>query len=474
MIPSALNTLFGVPASRPATTRPESNPAAFGDMLSREINGRQNGARTAPQSPRPDNPSPANRAAQSNAAPAPKSPERQNPDRQQVNGPQNQQADATPSGKPAQANTAEPQTPSTAAPVDGADKSAKTSKKDKSDKATDSDPTAADTGVASAASAELLALVASLSPKLTATTDPATATAAAATAGTIDPNAATAKGAAVRLGGNPGATDAEPAATDPAFDALLAQAAQIAHSSAARGRSKAEAGVGAAKATGSDTVPTVRADADRTSTLISADTGAVRSARPDEIGLTVTAIQGATGKADPAALAGMPIQAGAIPSALTQAASGAAPDTLTPHVGTPAWDHALGQKVVWMAAGAQQSASLTLNPPDLGPIQIVINVSNAQADASFIAAQPEVRQALEAALPRLKEMLGEAGITLGQASVNAGNPNQNQNGAAQQQAGNGAIRGTGASRGERLDNEPVGRPTTRAISGGVGLVDTFA
>ncbi|MBC7414256.1 MAG: flagellar hook-length control protein FliK, partial [Herminiimonas sp.] len=157
---------------------------------------------------------------------------------------------------------------------------------------------------------------------------------------------------------------------------------------------------------------------------------------------------------------------------LTQAAGSAATDTLTPHVGTPAWDHALGQKVVWMAAGAEQSASLTLNPPDLGPIQIVINVSNSQADASFTAAQPEVRQALEAALPRLKEMLGDAGITLGQASVNAGNPNQN--GPAQQHAGNGAGRGSGAAGTGPLDTEPVSRSVSQPISGGIGLVDTFA
>ncbi|MDB5765023.1 MAG: putative flagellar hook-length control protein FliK, partial [Herminiimonas sp.] len=99
-------------------------------------------------------------------------------------------------------------------------------------------------------------------------------------------------------------------------------------------------------------------------------------------------------------------------------------EKLTPQVGSPGWDQALGQKVVWMVAGGQQSASLTLNPPDLGPLQVVLNVSNSHATASFTAAQPEVRQALEAALPKLREMLGDAGIQLGQASVNAGTSQQ--------------------------------------------------
>ncbi|HJV88498.1 MAG TPA: flagellar hook-length control protein FliK [Noviherbaspirillum sp.] len=101
-----------------------------------------------------------------------------------------------------------------------------------------------------------------------------------------------------------------------------------------------------------------------------------------------------------------------------------AAEQLSPRVGTPAWDQALGQKIVWMVAGDQQSASLTLNPPDLGPLQVVLNVTNSQADATFIAAQPEVRQALEAAMPKLRDMLGEAGIQLGQATVNSGSANQ--------------------------------------------------
>ena len=45
-----------------------------------------------------------------------------------------------------------------------------------------------------------------------------------------------------------------------------------------------------------------------------------------------------------------------------------------------------------MTAGALQTASLTLNPPNLGPLQVVLNVTHDQATASFFAAQPEVRQ----------------------------------------------------------------------------------
>ncbi|HEY8606477.1 MAG TPA: flagellar hook-length control protein FliK [Noviherbaspirillum sp.] len=157
-----------------------------------------------------------------------------------------------------------------------------------------------------------------------------------------------------------------------------------------------------------------------------------------------------------------------------QHASHAAADKLTPAVGTAAWDQALGQKVVWMVAGEQQSASLTLNPPDLGPLQVVLNVSNSHASATFTAAQPEVRQALEAALPKLREMLGEAGIQLGQASVNSGHPQQpGDNG--QQAAQSRGTGGNGAGFGDGAGDTAQARVShVQPASSGTGLVDTFA
>jgi flagellar hook-length control protein FliK len=143
-------------------------------------------------------------------------------------------------------------------------------------------------------------------------------------------------------------------------------------------------------------------------------------------------------------------------------------DKLTPQVGTPAWDQALGQKVVWMVTGTQQSASLTLNPPDLGPMQVVLNVSNGHADASFTAAQPEVRQALEAALPKLREMMSEAGIQLGQATVSAGMPDQQNNSGERNGS---SSRGNGETGdGTETTTRVIG---TTKITGGQGLVDTF-
>lgn len=146
-------------------------------------------------------------------------------------------------------------------------------------------------------------------------------------------------------------------------------------------------------------------------------------------------------------------------------------DKLTPPVGTPAWDQALGNRVVWMAGSDMQSASLSLNPPDLGPLQVVLNVANNQASATFSAAQPEVRQALEAAMPKLREMLEEAGIQLGQATVDAGTPNRQDSSDRQPQYGSRMNDGENKLGGTE---SVAATPRQAALVRGQGLVDTFA
>ena len=161
------------------------------------------------------------------------------------------------------------------------------------------------------------------------------------------------------------------------------------------------------------------------------------------------------------------------PGALQQAAAAVAvpADKLTGRVGSPAWDQQLGQKVVWMAAGGDQSATLTLNPPDLGPVQVVLTVTNDQADAAFMSAQPEVRQALEAAMPRLREMMSEAGIAFGSATVSAGTPEQQNNG---ERAASGERRGNGQSGGASGGEIAIAPATAGRSRASLSAVDTFA
>ena len=171
-----------------------------------------------------------------------------------------------------------------------------------------------------------------------------------------------------------------------------------------------------------------------------------------------------TGPAAPVA------QAPAAAAELAQTAAAAAGERLPARVGTPAWGNQLGQKIVWMV-GQEQSATLTLNPPDLGPLQVVLSVDNDQASVAFSANQLEVRQALENALPRLREMMSESGIALGNATVDAGTPDQRQAQDGERRQGKGS--GAHPDSGDVAENPPRSATRTTAL-GERGMVDTFA
>ncbi len=159
-----------------------------------------------------------------------------------------------------------------------------------------------------------------------------------------------------------------------------------------------------------------------------------------------------------------------------QTTSNPAANHIATRVGTPEWDKAFGQQMVWISKssslGNSQTASLSLNPPELGPIKIVLQISDAQAYASFSSAQPEVRQAIESALPKLREMLGESGLQLAQADINSGNPQQ-QDDAAFQHLQN--SRQASIARSANLsDIDNISTSTSDSTTAGRALVDIFA
>lgn len=108
-----------------------------------------------------------------------------------------------------------------------------------------------------------------------------------------------------------------------------------------------------------------------------------------------------------------------------RAASSAAPAAqlqIDSAVGSAGWSTELGQRVVWMVGEKQHVAELHVNPPDLGPIGIKLTVDNQQTTAVFTSPHAAVRDAVESALPHLREVLAESGIMLGNASVTADSP----------------------------------------------------
>lgn len=135
------------------------------------------------------------------------------------------------------------------------------------------------------------------------------------------------------------------------------------------------------------------------------------------------------------------------------------------------WGQDFGEKIVWLAKSDQQVAQLNLNPPQLGPMHITLNLNGDQASALFISPHAEVRQAIEDAMPQLREMLSGAGINLGQANVGTQLPQQNT-GTQPQFSGSSPSGVDNAIL--RADNGQETTPPVATVRSGRGMVDLFA
>jgi len=114
-----------------------------------------------------------------------------------------------------------------------------------------------------------------------------------------------------------------------------------------------------------------------------------------------------------------------------------------------------------------------LNPKDLGPLQVVLQVADNHAHALFVSQHPQVREAVEAALPKLREAMEQSGIGLGSASVTDGFAKQT--GQQGQSSGNGSRSGSASAVASGGDGEDDSTTVANvAVRRTVGLVDTFA
>ncbi|WP_020201838.1 flagellar hook-length control protein FliK, partial [Cupriavidus sp. WS] len=169
--------------------------------------------------------------------------------------------------------------------------------------------------------------------------------------------------------------------------------------------------------------------------------------------------------------------AGTMAAGPAPTSSGLSPATslpVAPPVGDGQWPQALSQQMVRLSTQGNHTAELQLNPPDLGPLKVVLSVVNDQAQAQFVSPHAAVRAAVEAALPHLRSAMADSGIQLGQASVGAdsfagqpgsGQPQQQRQPGSQQTA-------FGAPAGSQP--APAGAVAAPARTLARGEVDTFA
>ncbi|HHO67870.1 MAG TPA: hypothetical protein ENK12_02455, partial [Gammaproteobacteria bacterium] len=146
----------------------------------------------------------------------------------------------------------------------------------------------------------------------------------------------------------------------------------------------------------------------------------------------------------------------------------------TPFQRQPEWQQSLGERVQWLIGQQLQGARIRLNPAHLGPMEVRIQVQNDQASIQFMSAHGVVRDALEAAVPRLRDMLDANGIDLVDVDVSGQSFAEQQHQAEGHRAD---ARGAGygpAAGGDDVDPAATGPRLLETPLAAVGLLDLFA
>jgi flagellar hook-length control protein FliK len=146
--------------------------------------------------------------------------------------------------------------------------------------------------------------------------------------------------------------------------------------------------------------------------------------------------------------------------------------SLSAPVGTPAWEQQLSQQMIrFSQQGGEQRVTLRLHPAELGPVSVNLTMNDQNAQAQFLSHNATVRQALEQALPQLRDALAEQGISLGETSV--GEQSAGDGDAGDDGASGPAVIAGGATDGDAAGDDGTAATTTHDI-GLDGRVDLYA
>jgi flagellar hook-length control protein FliK len=151
---------------------------------------------------------------------------------------------------------------------------------------------------------------------------------------------------------------------------------------------------------------------------------------------------------------------------------------LTRPLSHPSWNQDMGERIVWMNNRGISSAEIRMNPQNMGPITVRIDMNQDQATIAFTAQNVEVRTALEASIPKLREMLSSQNVNLADVNVSQQSSTSADSGRSQQQAAQMAADASANGQGGNRQNQEVdanGNPVHSANANGEEIaVDEFA
>ena len=90
------------------------------------------------------------------------------------------------------------------------------------------------------------------------------------------------------------------------------------------------------------------------------------------------------------------------------------------------WGDQFNQQIIWLGQQKIKSALIKLNPQELGPLEINLKIDKQAAQLNINSHSVHVRDALDQAIPRLREMMAEQGVNLTDVNIEANTKNQDQ------------------------------------------------
>jgi flagellar hook-length control protein FliK len=129
----------------------------------------------------------------------------------------------------------------------------------------------------------------------------------------------------------------------------------------------------------------------------------------------------------------------------------------------------LAEKVRWMVNTKNLVAEIRLDPAELGSVNVKVALSGESVTVNFVVQSQQARDAVDTATPKLREMLAEKGIELGQSSVNQ------ESGGQQNQGDDEFANQTGRSQDEfeDIDLPEQAFAQQNIVNGALGGIDYF-
>ncbi len=129
------------------------------------------------------------------------------------------------------------------------------------------------------------------------------------------------------------------------------------------------------------------------------------------------------------------------------------------------WADKFSEHIVWLGHQSVKSAVIKINPEELGPLEISVKVIKDAASVNITSHNSHIRDIVDQALPRLRDMMSEQGLDLAEVTFDAGTSTDSRQSEHQKSGANNEL---------MFDGEEGTMVTSLKKKPPKGLIDYFA